>query len=85
MLRSIGHRFLFPSLSPSRASSTTSSNGILKTVLYGKQPVDAAATDVPDEERTTFSKRLARGKYVHELQGGLGDIGWGIWSILHGE
>lgn len=41
-----------------------SSSRFLRTVLYG---VRAPQEPIRDEERVTHSKRIARGKYVHEL------------------
>ena len=48
-----------------RAQSTqaTAKSNILKSVLYGTRE----SKDLRDEDRMTHSKRLARGKYVHEL------------------
>ncbi|RCH77650.1 hypothetical protein CU098_001054, partial [Rhizopus stolonifer] len=41
--------------------------GFIKSVLYGKD-LDGAGNVLAPEDNTTHSKKLARGKYVHEMQ-----------------
>ena len=43
------------------------SPGFIKSVLYGKELTGAGNVLAP-EDNTTHSKKLARGKYVHEMQ-----------------
>jgi hypothetical protein len=40
--------------------------GFIKSVLYGKEQENGGVT-IPGDN-TTHSKKLARGKYVHEMQ-----------------
>jgi hypothetical protein len=43
------------------------SAGFIKSVLYGKE-LSGAGNVLAPELTTTHSKKLARGKYVHEMQ-----------------
>jgi hypothetical protein len=53
---------------PLRALSSASKPGqLLNQFLHGRPPADRSG--LFDDERSTHSKRLARGKYVHELCG----------------
>lgn len=42
--------------------------GFIKSVLYGKELNGAGNVLAPLDDNTTHSKKLARGKYVHEMQ-----------------
>lgn len=42
--------------------------GFIQSVLYGKELNGAGNVLAPLDDNTTHSKKLARGKYVHEMQ-----------------